>query len=165
MICTYNLFSIQCVNTRDRIITSIFFSFFPVCKTCIVEHIKLNKHCPVCDTQINKTKPYLSMRLDKALQNIVYKLVPGLHTEEMERRKKFQEKNEPTKVSREELEKHFFFCNDKISMSLEYYDTEKSKNNNDVADDKVANPNKRYLACPGMHTTCFCLKSLYLKSS
>jgi len=62
------------------------------CKTCIVEHIKLNKHCPVCDTQINKTKPYLSMRLDKALQNIVYKLVPGLHTEEMERRKKIHRK-------------------------------------------------------------------------
>ena len=91
------------------------------------------------------------MRLDKALQNIVYKLVPGLHTEEMERRKKFQEKNEPTKVPKEELEKHFFFCNDKISMSLEYYDTEKSKNNNDVSDDKAANPNKRYLACPGMN--------------
>ena len=71
------------------------------------------------------------MRLDKALQNIVYKLVPGLHTEEMERRKKFTEKHEPTKVPKEELEKHFFFCNDKISMSLEYYDTEKSKNNND----------------------------------
>ena len=90
------------------------------------------------------------MRLDKALQNIVYKLVPGLHTEEMERRKKFTEKHEPTKVPKEELEKHFFFCNDKISMSLEYYDTEKSKNNNDVnTDDKVANPNRRYLACPG----------------
>lgn len=125
------------------------------CKTCIVEHIKLNKHCPICDTQINKTKPYLSMRLDKALQNIVYKLVPGLHTEEMERRKKFQEKNEPTKVPKEELEKHFFFCNDKISMSLEYYDTDqKSKNNNDVSDNKMEtnsdkNPNKRFLACPG----------------
>ena len=120
------------------------------------------------------------MRLDKALQNIVYKLVPGLHTEEMERRKKFQEKNEPTKVPKEELEKHFFFCNDKISMSLEYYDTEKSKNNNDESknnndepknnndesknnndeskkendvnsDDKVANPNRRYLACPGTY--------------
>merc|ERR1711894_776002 len=68
------------------------------CKTCIVEHIKSNKHCPICDTQIHKTKPHLSMRLDKALQNIVYKLVPGLYSDEMEKRKKFQDKNEPTKV-------------------------------------------------------------------
>merc|ERR1712012_795945 len=44
------------------------------CKTCIVEHIKQHKNCPVCDTQINKTKPYLSIKSDKALQNIVYKL-------------------------------------------------------------------------------------------
>jgi len=119
------------------------------CKTCIVEHIKGNKHCPICDTQINKSKPYLSMRLDKALQNIVYKLVPGLYQDETERRKKFQDKNEPTKVPKEELERHFFFCDDKISMSLEYYDTEKSKNNNVEAVDKGSNPNKRFLACPG----------------
>ena len=125
-----------------------------VCKTCIVEYNKTNKNCPVCDTQINKTKPYLSMRLDKALQNMVYKLVPGLYTDEMERRKKFQEKHEPTKVPKAELERHFFFCDDKISMSLEYFDTEKSKNNNneneaDNGKQKNSNPNKRYLSCPG----------------
>ena len=114
-----------------------------------MEHIKQHKLCPVCDTQINKTKPYLSMRLDKALQNIVYKLVPGLYQEETERRKKFTEKNEPTKVPKEELEKHFFFAGDRISMSLQYYDTEKSKNNNDSDVEKGVNPNKRYLACPG----------------
>ena len=90
------------------------------------------------------------MRLDKALQNIVYKLVPGLYQDETERRKKFQDKNEPTKVPKEELERHFFFCDDKISMSLEYYDTEKSKNNNVEAVDKGSNPNKRFLACPGI---------------
>ena len=93
------------------------------------------------------------MRLDKALQNIVYKLVPGLYQDEMERRKKHQEKNEPTKVPKEELERHFFFRDDKISMSLEYYDTEKTKNNNEIdctkAGEKNTNPNKRYLACPG----------------
>ena len=91
------------------------------------------------------------MRLDKALQNIVYKLVPGLYSDEMDRRKKFQEKHEPTKVPKEELEKHFFFRDDKISMSLEYFDTNTSntsKNNNNDADAKN-NPNKRYLSCPG----------------
>ena len=137
-------FSIECTvyqylcvcRVNEAIIRSMIIiyldSSFPVCKTCIVEHIKLNKHCPVCDTQINKTKPYLSMRLDKALQNIVYKLVPGLHTEEMERMpiRKFTKKYKPKKVQK----KHFFFCNDKISMSLEK---------------DVANPNRIYLACPG----------------
>ena len=63
------------------------------------------------------------MRLDKALQNIVYKLVPGLHTEQKERKRK-----------KKKVEKHFFFCDDMISMSLEKY---------------PKNPNRRYLACPG----------------
>ena len=128
-----------------------FFSFLSlVCKTCIVDHIKSNKHCPICDTQIHKTKPFLSMRPDKALQNIVYKLVPGLYQDEMEKRKKFQEKHEPTKVPKEELEKHFFFCDDKISMSLEYYDTSAEKKLPVVDTPKDdSNPNKRYLACPG----------------
>ena len=140
------------VNNWDQytIMSTLYFYAFPVCKTCIVDHIKSNKHCPICDTQIHKTKPHLSMRLDKALQNIVYKLVPGLYSDEMEKRKKFQDKNEPTKVPKEELEKHFFFCDDKISMSLEYFDTEKSKlgeENNPKKD--LNNPNKRYLACPG----------------
>ena len=91
---------------------------------------------------------------------MVYKLVPGLYTDEMDRRKKFQEKHEPTKVPKAELEKHFFFCDDKISMSLEYFDTEKkSKNNNNIENEadngkqKNSNPNKRYLSCPGMNST------------
>ena len=75
----------------------------------------------------------------------------------MDRRKKFQEKHEPTKVPKAELERHFFFCDDKISMSLEYFDTEKSKNNNNEADggkQKNSNPNKRYLSCPGIKDLC-----------
>jgi hypothetical protein len=119
-----------------------------------MEHIKKgSKLCPICDIQIHKTKPYLSMRMDKALQNIVYKLVPGLYQDEMDRRRKFTEKNEPTKVSKEELEKHFFFRDDKISMSLEYYDPQQKQQNNAAAatnkTSKTTNPNKRYLACPG----------------
>lgn len=34
-------------------------------------------------------------RSDKTLQDIVYKLVPGLHAEEMHRRKKFYKHNPP----------------------------------------------------------------------
>lgn len=116
------------------------------CKSCIVKHVEISKLCPICDVQIHKTRPFLSMRMDKTLQNIVYKLVPGLYQDEMERRRKFQEKNEPTKVSKEELEKHFFFRDDKISMSLEYFDPQKST---EAASSKANNPNKRYLACPG----------------
>ena len=58
------------------------------------------------------------MKLDKALQNIVYKLVPGLHQEERMPIRKLSEKRKPTKVQKKKVENNFFFCNDKISMSL-----------------------------------------------
>ena len=80
-------------NFHISIITLLLFppSFLTVCKTCIVKHVRVSKQCPSCDGQIHKTKPLLSMRLDKTLQDIVFKLVPGLYQDEQERRKKFQE--------------------------------------------------------------------------
>ena len=74
------------------------------------------------------------MKLDKALQNIVYKLVPGLQDMERMPIRKLSEKRKPTKVQKKKVENNFFFCNDKISMSLEK---------------DVANPNRIYLECPG----------------
>ncbi|KAK7795836.1 hypothetical protein U0070_011683 [Myodes glareolus] len=49
-----------------------------ICKTCIVRYLETNKYCPMCDVQVHKTRPLLSIRSDKTLQDIVYKLVPGL---------------------------------------------------------------------------------------
>lgn len=51
-----------------------FFFFFPpspfaqvsslpaVCKTCIVRYLETNKYCPMCDVQVHKTRPLLSIR-------------------------------------------------------------------------------------------------------
>ena len=61
------------------------------CKTCIVKHVDISKSCPTCDATIHKTRPLLSLRLDKTLQDIVFKLVPGLYDDEQERRRRFQE--------------------------------------------------------------------------
>ncbi|NXY90831.1 PCGF2 protein, partial [Alcedo cyanopectus] len=60
-----------------------------VCKTCIVRYLETNKYCPMCDVQVHKTRPLLSIRSDKTLQDIVYKLVPGLFKDEMKRRREF----------------------------------------------------------------------------
>ncbi|XP_004648887.1 polycomb group RING finger protein 2, partial [Octodon degus] len=58
-------------------------------KTCIVRYLETNKYCPMCDVQVHKTRPLLSIRSDKTLQDIVYKLVPGLFKDEMKRRRDF----------------------------------------------------------------------------
>ncbi|XP_040509109.1 polycomb group RING finger protein 2 isoform X3 [Gallus gallus] len=59
------------------------------CKTCIVRYLEANKYCPMCDAQVHKTRPLLSIRSDRTLQDVVYKLVPGLFTDEMKRRREF----------------------------------------------------------------------------
>jgi polycomb group RING finger protein 4 len=51
---------------------------FSVCKTCIVRYLETSKYCPICDVQVHKTKPLQNIRSDQTLQDIVYKLVPGL---------------------------------------------------------------------------------------
>ncbi|RMC01376.1 hypothetical protein DUI87_21814 [Hirundo rustica rustica] len=48
------------------------------CRTCIVRYLETNKYCPMCDAQVRQT-----------LQDIVYKLVPGLFKDEMKRRRDF----------------------------------------------------------------------------
>uniref|UniRef100_A0A8C1GZU3 Bmi1 polycomb ring finger oncogene 1b n=1 Tax=Cyprinus carpio TaxID=7962 RepID=A0A8C1GZU3_CYPCA len=59
------------------------------CKMCIVRYLETSKYCPICDVQVHKTKPLLNIRSDKTLQDIVYKLVPGLFKNEMKRRRDF----------------------------------------------------------------------------
>ncbi|XP_013917722.1 PREDICTED: polycomb complex protein BMI-1-like [Thamnophis sirtalis] len=58
--------------------TTIIECLHSFCKTCIVHYLESSKYCPICDVQVHKTKPLLNIRSDKTLQDIVYKLVPGL---------------------------------------------------------------------------------------
>lgn len=56
---------------------------FIVCKTCILKYFDDNNNpkaqsCPKCLKQVHSTKPKVNIRSDPTLQDIVYKLVPGL---------------------------------------------------------------------------------------
>ncbi|CAL8101419.1 unnamed protein product [Calicophoron daubneyi] len=59
------------------------------CRSCIVSHLKFHTTCPVCDTLLHKTRPYYAIRPDRALQAIVYKLIPNLFEKEMAQRRKY----------------------------------------------------------------------------
>ncbi|XP_026549771.1 polycomb group RING finger protein 1-like [Notechis scutatus] len=48
------------------------------CKSCIVKFLQTSKYCPLCSTKIHETQPLLNLKLDRVMQDIVYKLVPGL---------------------------------------------------------------------------------------
>lgn len=53
-----------------------------VCKSCIVKYLQTSKYCPMCNTKIHETQPLLNLKLDRVMQDIVYKLVPGLQESE-----------------------------------------------------------------------------------
>ena len=68
-----------------------------VCKVCIVKYLQSNKDCPICNAVVHETQPvlnlrfvsidnslsfftiFLNIRSDRTMQDIVYKLVPGLY--------------------------------------------------------------------------------------
>ncbi|XP_077556127.1 uncharacterized protein LOC144170296 isoform X2 [Haemaphysalis longicornis] len=112
--------------------TTIIECLHSFCKTCIVRYLDVHKMCPVCDVQVHKARPLQNIRSDQTLQDIVYKLVPGLFKNEMRRRREFyaslpaSERASRWPTSSEGrgdvrgLERLIFNPEDLISISLEY---------------------------------------------
>ncbi|CAL4109277.1 unnamed protein product, partial [Meganyctiphanes norvegica] len=104
--------------------TTIIECLHTFCKTCIVRYLSTSSFCPICDVQVHKTRPLLSLREDRTLQDVVFKLVPGLHHSETSRRHHFY--NEHPEAGGDKTEqglrerRHFFHVDDQISLSLEY---------------------------------------------
>eukprot|EP00090_Calanus_glacialis_P038498 TRINITY_DN6715_c0_g1_i1.p1 TRINITY_DN6715_c0_g1~~TRINITY_DN6715_c0_g1_i1.p1 ORF type:complete len:1264 (-),score=266.76 TRINITY_DN6715_c0_g1_i1:252-4043(-) len=144
------------------------------CKSCIIKHVDTSKFCPTCDIQIHKTKPLLSLRADKALQDIVYKVVPGLYRTEMQNRIKFYTTHPEAEPANSEdagevADSLFFSPEDDISMSIEYFDnfkkTDDINKNCEEIDMEKENPNRRFLQCPGSVTVHHLKKFIMTKYS
>ncbi|XP_078358329.1 polycomb group RING finger protein 3-like [Oculina patagonica] len=59
------------------------------CKSCLVRHIELVNRCPTCNSLIHESQPLYNIRLDRTMQDIVYKLLPKVEREEKRRERKF----------------------------------------------------------------------------
>ncbi|KAM8938689.1 polycomb group RING finger protein 1 [Pelodytes ibericus] len=59
------------------------------CKSCIVKYLQTSKYCPLCNIKIHETQPLLNLKLDRVMQDIVYKLVPSLQENEDNRIRDF----------------------------------------------------------------------------
>ncbi|TRY53840.1 hypothetical protein DNTS_002796 [Danionella cerebrum] len=157
------------------------------CKLCIVRYLETSKYCPICDVQVHKTKPLLNIRSDKTLQDIVYKLVPGLFKNEMKRRRDFYAEHpiDATNGSSEDRgevadeDKRIIADDEIISLSIEFFDQKK------YVDSVEFNPSlhefvlearegvekettkevivKRYLQCPAAMTVMHLRKFLRSK--
>ncbi|XP_019899711.1 polycomb complex protein BMI-1-B isoform X2 [Esox lucius] len=141
------------------------------CRMCIVRYLETSKYCPICDVQVHKTKPLLNIRSDKTLQDIVYKLVPGLFKDEMKRRRDFYAAHpslDAGNVSNEERgevadeEKTIITDDEIISLSIEFFNQSKvvKENDEDMAKEMI---DKRYLQCPAAMTIMHLRKFLRSK--
>ncbi|XP_066478433.1 polycomb group RING finger protein 6 isoform X2 [Tiliqua scincoides] len=52
------------------------------CKSCIVRHFYYSNRCPKCNIVVHQTQPLYNIRLDRQLQDIVYKIVVNLEERE-----------------------------------------------------------------------------------
>lgn len=76
--------------------TTILDCLHTFCKSCLLKHFdEQDNTCPKCQTLIHQSHPTHYVAFDRTLQDIVYKLIPGMQEEEMRRRAEF-ELNNPT---------------------------------------------------------------------
>lgn len=141
--------------------TTIIECLHSFCKACIVRYLETNKYCPICDVQVHKTRPLQNIRSDKTLQDIVYKLVPGLFQKEMRYRREFYAKHpeaQPTShidQGEDSDQSHIYTPDESISLSLEYFRSPTS--------DKEEFPTRRFLQCPAAVTVAHLQKLIRAK--
>ncbi|KAJ3611747.1 hypothetical protein NHX12_021761 [Muraenolepis orangiensis] len=155
--------------------TTIIECLHSFCKMCIVRYLETSKYCPICDVQVHKTKPLLNIRSDKTLQDIVYKLVPGLFKNEMKRRRDFyaahpsvSDASIGSNEDRGEVadeDKRIIADDEIISLSIEFFDQDRVKLGvvPDEKQPKDQGANKRYLQCPAAMTVMHLRKFLRSK--
>uniref|UniRef100_A0A4W6FPV9 Bmi1 polycomb ring finger oncogene 1a n=1 Tax=Lates calcarifer TaxID=8187 RepID=A0A4W6FPV9_LATCA len=131
--------------------TTIIECLHSFCKMCIVRYLETSKYCPICDVQVHKTEFLFLSRSDKTLQDIVYKLVPGL----------FKSKIDSSNGSNEDRgevadeDKRIITDDEIISLSIEFFDQSRNGCSKQIR--------KGYLQCPAAMTVMHLRKFLRSK--
>ncbi|KAG9338165.1 hypothetical protein JZ751_027033 [Albula glossodonta] len=89
------------------------------CKSCIVKYLQTSKYCPMCNIKIHETQPLLNLKLDRVMQDIVYKLVPGLQESEDKRIKEFYQSRGLERIIQPSGDAHFYRYDEQVSLCLE----------------------------------------------
>ncbi|CAI9726771.1 complex BMI-1-like [Octopus vulgaris] len=164
--------------------TTIIECLHSFCKTCIVRYLESSKYCPICDVLVHKTRPLQHIRQDQILQNLVYKMVPGLFSNEMKRRRDYYIKHpcsathQPCGSVDSEVngllkagegarahERIIYSEDEKISLSLEFSSNGCPPDccHHQEESDRVSDC--RYLLCPASVTVAHLKKFIRMKFS
>lgn len=157
--------------------TTIIECLHSFCRTCIIRYLETSKFCPICDVQVHKTRPLSNIRSDKTLQDLVYRLVPGIFKDEMRRRREFyaaHPQSGPSSSSLNASEERgnvedpsaTYTPHEQISLCLQHCDRlppfkAASHSNGDRKED--AGSDMRHLLCPAAVTVGHLKKFVRLK--
>lgn len=140
------------------------------CKSCIVKYFQTSKNCPMCSLQIHETQPLFNLRLDRTMQDIVAKVVPGILEAEDKRRREFyalrgmavgkpaQDENENEKPTRETVvkrdyseTKNLYREDEQVLLCVERYEESPEENeeetDNNLPATTVGTLSKKYIRC------------------
>ncbi|XP_029639900.1 polycomb complex protein BMI-1 isoform X1 [Octopus sinensis] len=160
--------------------TTIIECLHPFCRACIVRYLESSKFCPICEVMVHKTRPLQNIRADETLQDLVYKLVPGLYRNEMKRRRDFYAShkvhlgNHTAQTPGEDrgdeaIERLIYTEDERVSLSLELltgYSEERIRfltRENLNGNTKNQGKEIRYLLCPAAFTVAHLKKFLRMK--
>ncbi|PIK59081.1 putative polycomb group RING finger protein 1 [Apostichopus japonicus] len=110
--------------------TTIIECLHTFCKSCIVKYLQTSKQCPMCNIKIHETQPLLNLRPDRTMQDIIFKLIPGLFEGEEQRKKQFYKSRGLDKVQSKVQQKsfsgkldptggHYYRNDEQLSLCLE----------------------------------------------
>ncbi|XP_068745272.1 polycomb group RING finger protein 1-like [Montipora capricornis] len=139
------------------------------CKSCIVKYFQTSKNCPMCNLQIHETQPLFNIRLDRTMQDIVGKLVPGILEAEDKRRREFyesrgmamvkpQEDKENKRASLENFvkrdyseNKNLYRDDEQVSLCVERFDESMEEEEDDTKTERAVETvgilSKKYIRC------------------
>ncbi|KAG8178880.1 hypothetical protein JTE90_018572 [Oedothorax gibbosus] len=134
------------------------------CKSCIVKRLetKEGNTCPKCDVVIHRSNPLHGIRLDRKMQDIVFKVVPELQCREVLREKIFcqlkgipydrsqNQKGRESEVSENQGQPVDAILDDRVCIQLE------------TKTDALKALNKKYICCSS-RTTVNHVKKLVAK--
>ncbi|XP_009579520.1 PREDICTED: polycomb group RING finger protein 2, partial [Fulmarus glacialis] len=139
------------------------------CKTCIVRYLETNKYCPM---SVGTWGALQVEGSDKTLQDIVYKLVPGLFKDEMKRRRDFYAAYPMAEVPNgsnedrgevSEQDKGNLTDDEIVSLSIEFYEGSREEKKGTVENGDLEKEKKngvRFLRCPAAMTVMHLAKFL-----
>ncbi|XP_067409484.1 polycomb group RING finger protein 3 isoform X3 [Emydura macquarii macquarii] len=86
------------------------------CRSCLVKYLEENNTCPTCRIVIHQSHPLQYIGHDRTMQDIVYKLVPGLQEGET---KADESSNKETSEEKQEEDNDYHRSDEQVSICLE----------------------------------------------